>query len=129
MANEERITYDQVKQQGIRSAKIIVTKSDYKNDIFLELEKDGVKKQIGKDIDTVSLYGVLRDPQVGGPFFITVIDQGILNIYEEVLYKVTENIEEQLKLSEERLKLTEDQLKPTKDHSKSKNMRIYVPIW
>lgn len=99
MPEDENITYDIVKRQGIKSAKIIVTLSDDKNDIFLEME-DGTKKEIGKNIDIVSLYGVRASPEAGGPFFFAVIGEGILNVYEEVFYKIH-----------------------------AKNMRIYIPIW
>lgn len=99
MTDEELITYDQIKQQGIKTARIIVTRIADKNDIFLEME-DKTKKEIGKNIDIVSLYGVRTSLEAGGPFFVSVVEEGILNIYEEVLYKIH-----------------------------AKNMRIYVPIW
>lgn len=99
MPEDENITYDLVKRQGIKSIKIIVTRTADNNDIFLEME-DKTKKEIGKNIDMVSLYGVRTSSEAGGPFFITVIEEGILNVYEEVLYKIH-----------------------------AKNMRIYIPIW
>lgn len=107
--NEERITYDQLKQQGIKSTKIIVTKRANKNDIFLELEiPEGTnekKKQIAENIDTISLYGVRTSTEESGPFFVAVIEEGILSVYEEVVYKISEE----------------------KDNIR--NMRIYIPIW
>jgi len=99
MPEDENITYDQIKKQGTKSTKIIVTRTADNNDIFLEME-DKTKKEIGKNIDMVSLYGVRTSPEAGGPFFITVIEEGILNVHEEVLYKIH-----------------------------VKNMRIYIPIW
>lgn len=106
MTDEEKITYDQIKQQGIRASKIIVTKRANNNDVFLQLEKDKEnKKQIGENIDIISLYGVRIPIESGGPFFVAIIEEGTLSVYEEVLYKISEE----------------------KDHNK--NMRIYIPIW
>lgn len=99
MPEDDHITYDTVKGQGIKSAKIIVERIDDKNNIFLEME-DRTKKEIGKNIDIVTLYGVRASNEKGGPFLITVIEEGILNVYEEVFYKI-----------------------------RAKNMRIYIPIW
>jgi len=105
MTDEEKITYDQIKQQGIKSSKIIVIKRADKNDVFLELEKDKEnKKQIGENIDIISLFGVSTSIEAGGPFFVAIIEEGTLSVYEEVLYKISEE----------------------KDQ---KNMRIYIPIW
>lgn len=106
MTDEEKITYDQIKQQGIKSSKIIVIKRANNNDVFLELEKDKEKRQqIGENIDTISLFGVRTSQEAGGPFFVAIIEEGTLSVYEEVLYKMSEE----------------------KDHHK--NMRIYIPIW
>lgn len=106
MTDEEKITYDQIKQQGIKSSKIIVIKRADKNDVFLELEKDKEnKKQIGENIDIISLFGVRTSIEAGGPFFVAIIEEGTLSVYEDVLYKISEE----------------------KDHKK--NMRIYIPIW
>lgn len=106
MADEEKITYAQIKQQEIRYARIIVKRRADKSDIFLEPEKDKEKKkQIGENIDVVFLYGVRAIPEAGGPFFVTIIEEGILAVHEEVLYKISE------------------------EKDGTKNMRIYIPIW
>lgn len=103
MPDEEKITFDHLKSYGIDTQKIIINKIDGKTNIFLELQKDSrTKKQIGQNIDNVVLYGIR--PSSEGPYFITIIEEGILNIYDKVYHKIVE-----------------------KDHAKS--IRLYIPIW
>lgn len=101
MVDDERITYGDIIQKGINVTRIIVKKENNKNAVFVEME-DKAKRQIGENLDTVFLYGVRSSPEAGGPFFIAVIEECILSVYEEILYKVT---------------------------PPANNMRIYVPIW
>jgi len=104
MADDERVTYDDVKQKGIKTARIIAKREANKITVFLEMD-DGTRKQIGENLDTISLFGVRIAPE-GGPFFIAIMEEGILNVYEEILYKIREE-----KVPIER------------------NMKIYIPIW
>lgn len=105
MVDDEKITYDDIKQKGIKVTRIIIKREAYKITVFLEMD-GGTKKQIGENLDTISLFGVRISPEAGGPFFIAIIEEGILGVYEEVLYKIREE-----KIPIER------------------NMRIYIPIW
>lgn len=105
MVNEEVITFEQIRQQKVRYSRIIIKRKDNKNDIYLELEEDREKKShIAENIDAVLLYGVRTMPELGGPFFIAVIEEGILTIHEEVLYRISEE-------------------------EGTKYIRIYIPIW
>ncbi len=105
MQEDEKITFDQIKKQGIKTSKIIITKITDKSKVLLEIE-DSEKEQklIEENIDTIFLFGVRSNPEAGGPFFFAIIEEGILNVYEEILYKISEE-------------------------KGSKNMKIYVPIW
>lgn len=105
MVEDERVTYDDIKQKGTKAARIIIKREANKITVFLEMD-DGTKKQIGENLDTISLFGVRISPEYGGPFFVAIIEEGILNVYEEVLYKIREE-----KIPIER------------------NMQIYIPIW
>lgn len=107
MVDEERITYEDIKQRGIKIARILIEGKPGNNTMFLEME-DGTKKQVGEKLDTVTLYGVRYaiPPETGGPFFIAVIEEGILSIYGNILYKIAEEKAPALK-----------------------TMRVYLLIW
>jgi len=105
MVDDEKVTYDDIKQKGIKATRIIVKREANKITVFLEMD-DGTKRQIGENLDTISLFGVRISPEEGGPFFIAIIEEGILSVYGEVLYKIREE-----KTPIER------------------NMKIYIPIW
>lgn len=104
MVDDEKVTYDDIKQKGIKTSRIIAKREANKITVFLEMD-DGTKKQIADNLDTISLFGVRIAPE-GGPFFIAIMEEGVLSVYEEILYKIREE-----KTPVER------------------NMRIYIPIW
>lgn len=102
MVQDDKITYDDIKKKGIYARRIHVQTTNQRSKVILELENE-TKETIGENLNAVLLFGVHFDE---GPYFVAVIEEGILNIMEEMLYKITYD-----------------------EKHKTTNMRIYIAIW
>lgn len=98
----KEITYGYIQKHGIWTNSIIVKLTNKKNQVIFE-KSDKSTEIIAKGIDVVSLYGAPFQPvtMVSGvdithpPYFIGIITEGILQVYDYVY--TTENQKEELK--------------------------------